>query len=825
MLGHIRMLALVVCALAPAAAAVRISGRVTNENNAPVAGAQVTLESTGASATAGTKWQAITPPNGAFSFSVPSGDYLISAQGKGYFALEGRKLTLENDTDDLHLLLSPLTEVFESVEVSAAPNAINLDNTASEQTLTGTQILNIPYPTSNDLKNALPALPGIVRDVRGNLHLNGGSSDQVFYTLDGFNVADPLTGRFESRLGVESVQAVQVSSGRQPAEFGKGSAGAIAIYTRSGGDRLRYSATNFVPGIENRKGLTIGDWTPRLSVSGPIRRGRAWFSDSFDTQYSKLVVEELPKGEDRTSSWRFSNLFNTQINLTPSNILYAGLLSNHWTAPRTGLSPLDPRETTVDRRSRQWFFHVRDQIYLAGGALLEIGYARNRTFGREIPQGSELYLLTPIGKRGNSFVDAVRKAGRDQWIASFLPRPISAAGSHQLKVGLDVDRVDYWQDVRRTGYEHFSEDGAPLRRVVFAGNGQLQRRNFEAASFVQDSWRPESNVLIELGLRTDWDQIVRNWNLSPRAGAAWSPWEHTRISAGWGFVYDATSLRLFTRPLDQYSLTTYFDPDGLITRGPAVSVFRYENRGLASPRYHTWTFGIERQLPARIHARLEFQRKTGRRGFTYYNTVAPDRPPTPERVAEFNTSVFDGVFDLTNQRRDRFYALEFTVRQTFSRQYEWMASYVRSRAVSNAVVDFNIDEPTVVTNNAGPMPWDAPNRLLSWGYLPTHRKNWAIAYLLEARDGLPFSVQSQDGQLDGLLNARRFPMYFNLNLHLERRFVMRGQRWALRGGFNNITSHENPTVVNNVVGHSAYLQYYGGQGRSLNFRIRWLGRS
>jgi hypothetical protein len=119
------------------------------------------------------------------------------------------------------------------------------------------------------------------------------------------------------------------------------------------------------------------------------------------------------------ASWRFSNLLRNQINLSASNILYTGLLINSWNSPRTGLSALDPWETTVDRRLRQWFFYVKDQIYFKRGALAEIGYAANRTFGREIPQGQGLYLLTPEGKRGNSFVDAVRKARRDQWLVTF----------------------------------------------------------------------------------------------------------------------------------------------------------------------------------------------------------------------------------------------------------------------------------------------------------------------------------------------------------------------------------------------------------------------
>ena len=44
-------------------------------------------------------------------------------------------------------------------------------------------------------------------------------------------------------------------------------------------------------------------------------------------------------------------------------------------------------------------------------------------------------------------------------------------------------------------------------------------------------------------------------------------------------------------------------------------------------------------------------------------------------------------------------------------------------------------------------------------------------------------------------NRFRYPFFFELNLHLERRFQFHRNRWAFRFGFNNITDHKNPNVV------------------------------
>jgi hypothetical protein len=811
--------------LAQASAQVRLSGRVVDENSAIIAGAQVSIRLP--SDLPDSRWTTVSDPSGHFSVELPApGDYLISAERQGFFRLDNRAIHL-GGPGEITLVLNTVREVFESIEVAYSPPAIDFDRTTAEERITGTQLLQVPHPSDNTLRNAFRAMPGMVQDSRGGVHLNGGTEEQVLYTLDGFQINDPLTGRFESRLGVEAVRSMEVST-LNPAEFGKGSAGVLAIKTSTGDDRWRYTGTNFLPGIENRKGLVIGGWTPRFGLSGPIRRSRAWFSDTLDVQYDKNIIEELPAGGDRSTSWRLSNLLRNQVNLSPRNVLYTGFLGSIWTAARNGLGVLDPVETTVDRRTRQWFFNVKDQVYFHNGALVEVGVAVNRTFGREIPQGRGMLIHTPDGRRGFSFLDATRTAGRDQLIANGFVPPFEALGSHQLKTGVDLGLVAYWQDVDRTGYEFVREDYRLARRVEFRGSGQLRVSNAEAAWFVQDSWRMRPGLLLELGLRADWDRLVGATNLSPRVGVAWAPpgLESTKVSAGYGVIYDQTNLRLFSRPLDQYALATYFRPDGDVDYGPALTVFRIGEGPLRTPRYRTLKLGFEHRFPAGLFGRFQYTRRRGAHGFSYVNALSSSYfPPSPYQASIWGASTFDAIYELANMRRDVYDGFEVTLRQAFRKQYEWLASYTRSRALSNSVVDISADDPLVVTNNVGRMPWDSPNRLVSWGYLPTFWDTWAIAYLLETRDGFPFSVHDDLGRLEGRVNERRFPLFFELNLFLERRFLFRKNKWAFRFGFNNITDHKNPNVVNTDTASSRFMTFYGGQSRALNFRLRWLGKN
>jgi hypothetical protein len=68
-------------------------------------------------------------------------------------------------------------------------------------------------------------------------------------------------------------------------------------------------------------------------------------------------------------------------------------------------------------------------------------------------------------------------------------------------------------------------------------------------------------------------------------------------------------------------------------------------------------------------------------------------------------------------------------------------------------------------------------------------------------------------------------MNFDLNIALERLFTLRGYRFALRGGMNNVTNQRNPTAVNNVVGAPQFMQFYGLEGRHFVVRIRFFGHT
>ena len=388
-------------------------------------------------------------------------------------------------------------------------------------------------------------------------------------------------------------------------------------------------ATNFLPSLQvNKKNLDIEGWTPRANFSGPIAKGRAWFFNAADIQYDLSVVNELPAGADTGSSWQGSDLTRVQVNLTNRNILTSGFLFNFTDSNHFGLSPRDPIETTRDVNSRYYFLNVKDQAFLAGGSVLEVGVAASRLNADEQAMGDKPYVIGPGGNSGNYFADSEQEVDRLQVVASMLVRPLSWHGRHDLKFGIDADDNRYRQFSLRRSFEIRNEQGIRVRTVSFSGDPHLGQDDAEFSAYIQDRWSPQERLLVEAGLRLDWDQVLGDTLVSPRFAVTYTPSRirDSKFSAGVGVFYDATNLGLLARGLDQVRTDTFYSQDGSeIIDGPIVSRYVVDRASLQAPFSLNWSLGWEQKLPGAIYFATNFIRRQGRRAWAYSLVASGDR--------------------------------------------------------------------------------------------------------------------------------------------------------------------------------------------------------
>ena len=796
---------------------------VTDENDVAVPSALVFLQASPAAVA----MRCVTDFAGHCEFPGPSAaPYQLRVEKQGFYSVI---LTLPaiqaGGAPNIDVTLPHQQEVREVVDVVESPPAIDPAQVVAQEQLTGVDIVNLPYPDTRDYRNALNFIPGVVNDVFGQPHIAGSETYQTLTLLDGFNVTQPATGELLMRVSPDSLRSVVVEPSRSSAEYGKGSGSVLSLNTGIGDDHFRYSGTNFVPSVQNKKGLTFDKVDPRFTFSGPIRKGKMWFFDSPDGEYDNIVITELPNGANNEHLWRFGNLAKVQTNLTARDILTTSFNINHLHDDHAGLSPIVQLSATPSDIESAYLASVKNQHYFQGGELLETGVAFVQYNLGLTPAGTQPYFIAPDTTGGNYYLLADTRAHRWQGLANLYLPPKKWHGQHEFKMGIDTDRLTYTADFQRAPVSFLQGDPpgpypgdclAPKpstlcsRYSVFLGGGNSSADNLETGGYIQDRWLVTDRLLIEPGLRFDWDKIIRSPLVSPRLAGTYvlDSEGNTKLSAGVGIVYDATNLLLLARPSAGQRTDTFFDSNGNKT-GSVLTTFAANTHTLQEPRYLNWSLGLEQKLPGSIYLKAEFLERNGAHGLVY-NTV---------------TGQPGGNFVLENTREDRYHSVQVNLRRAFQHGYMVAGSYTRSSSRSNQVLDFNVDNPILSPQAAGPYLWDAPNRFLSWGLLPFFKlpiiHKLDIAYSLEGRSGFPFNATNEQGQLVGSPGMSRFPNYVSLNLFAEKRFHGFGRYWAIRGGFENITGHANPAVVNAAVTPAQFSDF---QGRAFTARIRLLGK-
>ena len=235
-------------------AQVSVSGRVVDETGAAVAGARVDLSLPGQPAVATSS-----DAEGNFSLSLPAaGDYDIRVERQGFFLYQGKGQHFEEADSHLSVTLNHTQEFSERVDVTSSPPAIDPQQASAHKELDNTEIMAVPYPAPQDYRNALFLMNGVIQDSNGNIHVNGGDSNQTSYSLDGFNISNPVTGTLDARVNIETIQSVNLETSRFSADTGRGSARRARSANQNGRRPLALPGHQLHSGLFHRRRLSPG---------------------------------------------------------------------------------------------------------------------------------------------------------------------------------------------------------------------------------------------------------------------------------------------------------------------------------------------------------------------------------------------------------------------------------------------------------------------------------------------------------------------------------------------------------------------------------------
>ena len=789
-----------------AADSAECSGVIVDENGVPIPAAKITLQG------GGHTFRAETDGAGRFVLrNLPSGDYQVEARKEGFFVLAEKTVALRPGSNDVTLTLRHAEELHEKVQVTAAANQIDTQETTQKETLTAGDIRDIPVPNSHILQESLTALPQVVQDNSGGLHVAGARSGETQYLLDGFEIGDPVNNTLTARFNVDAARAAEVQTGRIGAGYAHSGASVLNLETPDGDDKWRVGTTNPIPGIDIQQGVRLGNWYPRFTFSGPIERGKLWFSDAISLQHTFTLVRELPSNANTSTQWAGDNLFRLQYNFSPKHILHGSFLYNRTQDESLGLDPLNPESTTVDLHQQRTFVSVRDQIWLYD-TLIELGAAADNETLDFFPQGTAPYVLLVNGATGNFFEQLHDHDTRVQGLFNVIAASRHWHGTHQVSMGANVAGLEFRQAATRREIQALRADGTLVRQSTFAGPASPQATNTQAGGYAQDNWSLSKRLILQGGLRTDWDRFTSSAMVEPRLSGNVLPFgdDHAKLSLGWGIYNAPLNLALIEQAFDQQQIDTFYNSSGTVpVAGPAISQFVLPPRGLRQPRFTTTSAGWQQRIRRNTLASVELLARNGYHGFVYV-----DQNPTQA----------GGIFLLQDSRKDRYRAATATLRHTFSEDTEVYGAYTRSVAHSNQVLNPALGSIFFAAEQSAPLAWDAPNRMLTWGWTPTHIWKVQFSYFFEYRSGYPYSIVNLQQQLVGPPNSSRFPDYKNLNLALERKFALRGYLWAARIEVVNVFDWQNPNVIVNNIDAPNFGQLSGGQRRAFTARVRFAGR-
>ena len=186
----------------------------------------------------GTSLGASTDANGEyFVLGVPPGSYKVTASLIGYGRISQIEVRVKVDqTTPLNFELSEQTIQAGEVTIVAQKPRVELDLTASKETMTRDEIANT---WGKNIKEVVADIPGA--NINGGIR--GSFGGDVSYRLDGIDLRDVGSNTNFASVNMSTIQEVEVLTGGWNAEYGQANGSIINIVSRKATDRLHVIST------------------------------------------------------------------------------------------------------------------------------------------------------------------------------------------------------------------------------------------------------------------------------------------------------------------------------------------------------------------------------------------------------------------------------------------------------------------------------------------------------------------------------------------------------------------------------------------------------
>lgn len=646
-----RCFALLAIALLVASAAVaqttgRIVGKVSDPEGQALPGATVT----GTSPALQGSRVAVTDASGAFRLlNLPPGTYQVTAALEGYSTVEQPDIRIGIDrTVTLDLTINPafagevtVTGAAPVVDVTKASTGVSVGKDTFEK-----------LPLARDFYAVAQIATGAAADAAGT-SFYGSTGAENQYVIEGLNTTGAELGIEGKTLNFDFIQEVEVKTGGLPAEYGRLTGGLINAITRSGGNDFTGDVFGFYEGgdlqSDNSTANDRAAWDTQVvnvdsryevgaNLGGFFVKDKLWFFGAYtriERQDKTSVIAEIDGpgapavGEvidaDITQdlyaaklTWRVSNNHNLSFSIfgdpatRDGNLFNISGPSSTWEGKReTGSDDFVLRWDGVFGGS--WVVEAlaglhQEEDFTFGPGKSQVLYIDTRPVGADALSGGFGFHQDQEFEREVFKADITKfvgdfelKFGADQEDTSAVNSNWNGGAGQRIYIfpnradpnGPVVYRHRYYIDDRAPGYNR--DDPSTW---VLAAPLTSEPNSVNTSAYAQVSWRPISNLTLNLGFRWEKQEINDRFgdasieiddNYAPRLAFVWDPKAdgRSKVYGAFGRYYESVPLdiniRAFGGEVQCFCYNFSPDPNDIQGIDSSLTGFRNSLLGGATP--------------------------------------------------------------------------------------------------------------------------------------------------------------------------------------------------------------------------------------------------
>ena len=527
-----------------------IRGTVHDESGNVFPGAVITATNTATGFTA----SATAAGDGRFLLAglVP-GTYRIEVVAPSYKASARDVTVLVGQTIDTNFRLNPDMVLMEEITVVGSGTAVEMESTEVATNITRQQIENLPQGNRNFMNFAALA-PGVtVSDDELSKTFKGGAqtANAVNVFVDGVSfkndvIQGGVVGQDSSRgnpFPQNAVQEFRVLTQNYSAEYQKSSSAIITAVTKSGtnkfaGDVFAFFQDNKLVDDNPLSGAEqpfFERLQAGLSIGGPIMRDRMHFFGSYEgnDQSREEIVRLGGAPVPAVLRAQFASVPGNYPSDFKSTLLFGKVSYQPASAHLFDFSAFVRDETDTRGFGGETSFESAERI---DNNVMQAGLRHQLTSNSWLNEAALSYQTyewnpQPLNPDliGRNYFGLIRVGGRDT-VQDISQKRLAfrdditltpfnfLMGSHGVKVGANVDKLDYEIVKNFVGnpvYNFRSDEkwAFPFEALYGLGDPTVAGDNTAIGLYAQDDWAVTNRFTANLGLRYDYesDMFPQDW--------------------------------------------------------------------------------------------------------------------------------------------------------------------------------------------------------------------------------------------------------------------------------------------------------------------------